>query len=103
MTIEVGIPNNKKSERKSSKIADSTVTNYSPPDIADYRSSIREIMDQEFKNMLVEEIRNGVQEIMRTQRLAIGIIKEDFKQIISEVLEEKRQSIIGNLKKPDSP
>ena len=40
---------------------------------------------------------------MRTQRLAIGIIKEDFKQIISEVLEEKRQSIIGNLKKPDSP
>jgi methyl-accepting chemotaxis protein len=73
--------------------------------VADEVRNLAEISERSARDIrgVVEEIRNGVQEIMRTQRLAIGIIKEDFKQIISEVLEEKRQSIIGNLKKPDSP
>jgi hypothetical protein len=103
MTIEVGIPNNKDIDATASNSTDNHAAVQNLPETGDYRSTIREIMDQEFKNIVIEEIRNAVQELTRTQRIVIGIVKEDFKKILSEVLEEKKQAIMGSLKKTDSP
>jgi len=103
MTTEVGISKKESSGLKAGNSISRPAEISTTPDMADYRSSVRELLDKEFQNIIIEEIHSAAQDLIRTQRLAIGIVKEDFKQIIREVLEEKKQSLVGNARKPENP
>ncbi len=99
MTIDMSITGNVNTDLNAGNRANDAVLVHTAPEARDGTTSMQDVLDQEFKAILIEEIHNAVQEIIRTQKVAIGIVREDFRKIMREVLEEKILAITENLKK----
>jgi hypothetical protein len=59
----------------------------------EYRISIYQAMEREVMVSFQQEIRNAAQELIRTQRLVLGISIAESRQIFKEVLDQEKWTI----------
>jgi hypothetical protein len=62
----------------------------------DTRVSATNVIDQELKAMIEEEIQNATKELMDEQKMAIRSVVEEHKRIIRDVLEQEKLFIRSN-------
>ena len=68
-------------------------TNQNDGEVDEYRESVRNLIDDELKNALGEEMRKATQELIEEQRRVITQIVEEHKSAIRQVVEEKKEEI----------
>ena len=61
-----------------------------------HQVSTKNVIDQELKTIIEEEIQNAAKELVDELKIAIRSLVEEHKQIISDVLEQEKLSIRAN-------
>ncbi len=65
-----------------------------------HRTVGKYLHDTEIKTILEDEIRNATRELMEELKKAILVVKDEYNQIITEVLEEKKLIALSEKEKP---
>lgn len=67
------------------------------PGMAEYRESVKKLIQTEVGNIIDEEIRKAVRELAEEQRKAIREAVEEHKLVIRQVVEEEKKAIWSRL------
>jgi len=77
------------------KVNQETASEYGKTDTneSEYREAVRILTETEVKEIMDEELRKAVQELLEEQRKAIAQMVEEHKMAIKEAIEEEKKAI----------
>jgi hypothetical protein len=93
MTIELNCRNNDNTDMLIIQKPEYLLLETKSKNQDEYRISIYQAMEREVMVSFQQEIRNAAQELIRTQRLVLGISVAESRQIFKEVLDEEKWTI----------
>jgi hypothetical protein len=59
----------------------------------EYRENVRRMMQDEVRNIIDDEMRKAIQELLEEQRNAIKLISNEQKAVIRQIVEEEKKLI----------